>query len=213
MAELYTFRPLFPGSSEPDEIYKVCSVLGSPTMKTWPEGMKLASAMNFTFPRFVKTPLNQLIPNASREAIQVMTDLLTYDPAKRPTAAQALQYPYFKGLNLEELNRQGAPPDAIPKSSVPPSLSANGPAIGIGSSVIASVKQRHRTVRNSQDESNDMSMNGHSKHREKEKDDFDFDLDGMPPQRKHLFVICADLVFTLVIPWCSFLDFLSLHIF
>ena len=28
MAELYMLRPLFPGSSEPDEIYKICSVLG-----------------------------------------------------------------------------------------------------------------------------------------------------------------------------------------
>jgi serine/threonine protein kinase len=28
MAELYTKRPLFPGSSEIDQIYKVCSVLG-----------------------------------------------------------------------------------------------------------------------------------------------------------------------------------------
>ena len=25
MAELYSFRPLFPGSSEPDEIYKICA--------------------------------------------------------------------------------------------------------------------------------------------------------------------------------------------
>ncbi len=38
MAELYTFRPLFPGSSEPDELFKICSVLGSPSQKTWPEG-------------------------------------------------------------------------------------------------------------------------------------------------------------------------------
>lgn len=107
MAELYTLRPLFPGSSEPDEIYKICSVLGSPSMKTWPEGMKLAATMNFTFPRFVKTPLSQLIPNASKEAIQLMTELLRFDPAKRPTAAQALQFSYFKGVNLEELNAQG----------------------------------------------------------------------------------------------------------
>lgn len=95
MAELYTFRPLFPGGSEPDEIYKICSVLGSPTMKTWPEGMQLAAAMNFTFPRFVATPLSQLIPNASREAIKLMTDMMAYDPKNRPTAAQALQYPFF----------------------------------------------------------------------------------------------------------------------
>lgn len=31
MAEVYTFRPLFPGASEVDEIFKVCSILGTPT--------------------------------------------------------------------------------------------------------------------------------------------------------------------------------------
>lgn len=31
MAEVYTFRPLFPGASEVDEIFKACSILGTPT--------------------------------------------------------------------------------------------------------------------------------------------------------------------------------------
>lgn len=30
MAELYTLRPLFPGTSEVDEIFKICQVLGTP---------------------------------------------------------------------------------------------------------------------------------------------------------------------------------------
>lgn len=30
MAELFTFRPLFPGTSEIDEIFKICSILGTP---------------------------------------------------------------------------------------------------------------------------------------------------------------------------------------
>lgn len=30
MAELYMLRPLFPGTSEMDEIFKICSVLGTP---------------------------------------------------------------------------------------------------------------------------------------------------------------------------------------
>lgn len=29
-SELYTFRPLFPGSSEVDQLFKVCSILGTP---------------------------------------------------------------------------------------------------------------------------------------------------------------------------------------
>lgn len=96
MAELFTLRPLYPGTSETDEIFKICSVLGAPTHSTWPEGMKLASSMNFKFPQVVPTPLTALIPNASPEAIQLMTDLMKFDPQKRPTAPQALQYPFFQ---------------------------------------------------------------------------------------------------------------------
>lgn len=29
--ELYTFRPLFPGSSEIDQLFKICALLGTPT--------------------------------------------------------------------------------------------------------------------------------------------------------------------------------------
>lgn len=30
MAEVYTLRPLFPGASEIDTIFKICQVLGTP---------------------------------------------------------------------------------------------------------------------------------------------------------------------------------------
>ena len=50
MAGLYTKRPLFPGTSEPDEVYKICSVLGTPNGRTWEEGVRLANRMGFKFP-------------------------------------------------------------------------------------------------------------------------------------------------------------------
>ncbi|XP_068615661.1 serine/threonine-protein kinase MAK-like [Brachionichthys hirsutus] len=96
MAELYTLRPLFPGNSEVDEIFKICQVLGTVKKMDWPEGHQLASAMNFRFPQCVPTHLKTLIPNASNEAIALMKDLLQWDPKKRPTAVQALRYPYFQ---------------------------------------------------------------------------------------------------------------------
>ncbi|XP_050793811.1 serine/threonine-protein kinase MAK isoform X1 [Gopherus flavomarginatus] len=96
MAELYTLRPLFPGTSEVDEIFKICQVLGTPKKSDWPEGYQLASAMNFRFPQCIPMHLKTLIPNASNEAIQLMTDMLNWDPKKRPTASQALKYPYFQ---------------------------------------------------------------------------------------------------------------------
>ncbi|XP_053344012.1 serine/threonine-protein kinase MAK isoform X3 [Clarias gariepinus] len=96
MAELYTLRPLFPGNSEVDEIFKICQVLGTVKKTDWLEGHQLAAAMNFRFPQCVPTPLKTLIPNASTEALILMKDLLHWDPKKRPTAVQALRYPYFQ---------------------------------------------------------------------------------------------------------------------
>lgn len=99
LAELFTLRPLFPGSSEADEIYKICAIMGSPTIRTWPEGVKLAAQMQFRFPQFIPTPLSQIIPNASPEGIELLQDLLLYDPQQRPTASQALQYAFFQVNN------------------------------------------------------------------------------------------------------------------
>lgn len=96
IAEMYNMRPLFPGSSEPDELYKICSILGSPTASTWPEGLKLAATMNFRFPQFSPTPMSKIVANASPEAIDLITQLCNWDPSKRPNAIQCLQHPYFQ---------------------------------------------------------------------------------------------------------------------
>ncbi len=112
MAELLTLRPLFPGSSEADQIYKICSVLGTPTMRNWPEGIKLAAAMNFRLPQFNPTALQQLIPHASADAIAVITDCLKFDPNQRPTTAQILQYPFFQLSNMLPVPSAGPPAPA-----------------------------------------------------------------------------------------------------
>ncbi|TGZ50350.1 hypothetical protein CRM22_010857 [Opisthorchis felineus] len=98
MAEVYTFRPLFPGSSEIDMIFKICSVLGTPTKSDWPEGYQLAAAMNFRFPQCAPSCLRTLIPNASSEAIQLIGDMIAWNPKRRPTAREALRRPYFKPI-------------------------------------------------------------------------------------------------------------------
>ncbi|XP_062985841.1 serine/threonine-protein kinase MAK [Elgaria multicarinata webbii] len=128
MAELYTLRPLFPGTSEVDEIFKICQVLGTPKKGDWPEGYQLATAMNFRFPQCVSLNLKTLIPNASNEAVQLMSDMLNWDPKKRPTASQALKYPYFQvgqvlGPPLQCLDQKLSHPKSIqlmePKPSLP----------------------------------------------------------------------------------------------
>ncbi|KAL3869478.1 hypothetical protein ACJMK2_042155 [Sinanodonta woodiana] len=96
MSELYTLRPLFPGTSEIDEIFKICNILGTPKREEWEEGHKLAAAMNFRWPQCVPMNFKAIIPNASSEALQVLKDMLLWDPQKRPSSSQCLRYSYFK---------------------------------------------------------------------------------------------------------------------
>jgi len=96
MAELFTLRPLFPGYSEADEIYKICSVIGSPDQKTWSQGLRLATSIQYQFPQFSDNHVSSLIPNASPEAIDLITSLCAWDPNKRPAAAESLKHPFFQ---------------------------------------------------------------------------------------------------------------------
>ncbi|KAI3882334.1 hypothetical protein MKX03_026338 [Papaver bracteatum] len=89
MAELYSFRPLFPGSNPEDRLYRICSVIGSPTLESWPEGVQLANACNIKFPRVPVVHaygLSKMIPSASCEAIDLIKSLCSWDSKKRPTA-------------------------------------------------------------------------------------------------------------------------------
>ncbi|XP_067621603.1 uncharacterized protein [Eurosta solidaginis] len=98
MAELYTFRPLFPGSSEVDQLFKICSVLGTPDKNDWPEGYRLANTIHFRYPECVKVPLNTIVTRSSQSGLDLLEDMLRYDPDKRPTAQQSLKYAYFHAL-------------------------------------------------------------------------------------------------------------------
>lgn len=113
MAEFYCARPLFPGNNEHDQITKICSVLGTPSPQTWPEGYRLAAKIGFSFPSFAPVALERIIPNASFDAIGLMTQMLAYDPQKRPTAADCLKHPYFAKLNAVHLSHErNLSPDA-----------------------------------------------------------------------------------------------------
>ncbi|KAI5656449.1 hypothetical protein M9H77_25242 [Catharanthus roseus] len=123
MSELLTLRPLFPGASEADEIYKICSVIGSPTVSVWAEGLELASVINYQFPQVAGVHLSALVPSASDDAIDLITSLCSWDPCKRPTASEALQHPFFQSCFY-------VPPSLRPKTALaktPPSAGSRIP--------------------------------------------------------------------------------------
>lgn len=73
---------------QPDELHKICTVMGTPTAQSWPEGLQLAAHMGFRFPQLSPQPLAKLVPMASPEAVELMSALCAWDPKRRPTAAQ-----------------------------------------------------------------------------------------------------------------------------
>ncbi|XP_026499923.2 serine/threonine-protein kinase MAK [Vanessa tameamea] len=95
MAELYTCRPLFPGNSEIDQLYKINAILGTPSREEWPDGYMLAETLRFRFPTCAGVPLTRVVPTASPPALALLAALLRYPPRDRPTAPQALRFPYF----------------------------------------------------------------------------------------------------------------------
>ncbi|XP_054723299.1 serine/threonine-protein kinase ICK-like [Uloborus diversus] len=96
MSELYTLQPLFPGRTEIDQVFRICSILGTPDQRDWPDGYRLAAEMNFKFPQFKEMPISSIVRNAGQDGCTLLKDLLRWNPDKRPTAVMAARYPYFQ---------------------------------------------------------------------------------------------------------------------
>ncbi|CAJ0930188.1 unnamed protein product, partial [Mesorhabditis belari] len=96
MAELYMLRPLFPGTSELDQLFKIITILGSPTKEEWAEGYQLAAAMNFRFQNTPATPMEQIVNTIGKDGMKLMMEMMIWNPEKRPTATQCLRSRYFQ---------------------------------------------------------------------------------------------------------------------
>jgi protein kinase len=101
IAELYSGVPLFPGSSEKDQLVRILQVMGTPTKEDWPEGYRLAAQLSFEIPQYEPTSLSKLLPQAPPQAIALIANLLQVPPHKRMTAQQALQHDYFQVKDAE----------------------------------------------------------------------------------------------------------------
>ena len=103
MAEMYLHpQPLFFGNNEKEVLFKICSILGTPNHYTWNEGLQMAKMINIKFPNFNGVELDSIIHDASSDAIDLMKQMLQWDPNKRATAQNLLNHPFFTNYPMSK---------------------------------------------------------------------------------------------------------------
>lgn len=96
-AEMILKKPLFPGDSEIDQLFRIFRTLGTPCEDTWP-GVSQLSDYKSVFPKFEPQNIADAIVNL--KADDILTKLLVFDPSKRISAKNAMLHPYFDDVEL-----------------------------------------------------------------------------------------------------------------
>jgi cyclin-dependent kinase len=93
-AEMAMRQPLFPGDSEIDEIFRIFRLLGTPDEDIWP-GVRSLPDYKPTFPQWHPHDLKGTVTALDDDGIDLLSQMLIYDPAHRISAKRALNHPYF----------------------------------------------------------------------------------------------------------------------
>jgi len=101
-AEMFTGKPLFHGDSEIDQLFRIFRSLGTPTEETWP-GVTAMPDYKANFPCWKSNVLSALCPRMDKTGLDLLAQMLIYDPHRRLSGKAALLHPYFDDLDKEHL--------------------------------------------------------------------------------------------------------------
>ena len=90
-AELVLRQPLFKGEYEIEQLFKIFHLLGTPNKDTWPD---VESLPNYSkeFPKFKPLKFENYFIGLDKYGIDLLKQMLKYDPNQRITAKQALMH-------------------------------------------------------------------------------------------------------------------------
>ncbi|ETO09406.1 protein kinase Crk2, partial [Reticulomyxa filosa] len=122
-AEMLTGRPLFPGTSEKDQLHKIFQLLGTPTLESWPDMDQLPQykyiylckyvyvhiyviacviqkkkKIKPDFPSYDAKDLRKLFPMLDTQGVNLLEGFLQFDPQKRISANDAMNHEYLTDI-------------------------------------------------------------------------------------------------------------------
>lgn len=96
-AEMATGRPLFPGNSDNDQLYRIFRILGTPTRDTWPSIIETPSFKRGQVLRSCQAMSLEPL-GLDETALDLLSSMIRYEPDHRISAQDALEHPYFDEL-------------------------------------------------------------------------------------------------------------------
>ncbi|EEB12563.1 mitogen-activated protein kinase ERK-A, putative [Pediculus humanus corporis] len=98
--EMVMKKAMFPGDSEIDQLFRIFRVLGTPHEGVWP-GVTQLDDYKCRFPVWEPMSLGEeIIPRLDDKGIDLLSNMLKYDPSKRISAMEALDHPFFEKVEF-----------------------------------------------------------------------------------------------------------------
>ena len=106
MAEMYTGRPLFPGTTNEDQLQKIFRLMGTPSERSWP-GISNFPEYKPSQQNFFTQDLRMIFQHMELPALDLLQRMLQLRPEMRISAQEALSHPWFR--DLPQNQRAGQP--------------------------------------------------------------------------------------------------------
>ncbi|KAK9385779.1 kinase-like domain-containing protein [Lipomyces mesembrius] len=123
MAEMYTGRPLFPGTTNEDQLQKIFRLMGTPNERSWPNISQLPNYRS-NFPVYATQDLHTILPQIDPLGLDLLCSMLQLRPENRLSARDALKHPWFTEYNTLRRPAQGLDMPMHPSTGLmgPPQL-------------------------------------------------------------------------------------------
>ncbi|CAG8802117.1 14563_t:CDS:2, partial [Racocetra fulgida] len=109
MAEMYTGRPLFPGTTNDDQLVKIFRIMGTPTEATW-QGVTQYPDYHKQYTAYTAQDMSQLLPMIDRNGMDLLTQIVIQtgpSPMRIPVPPMTVPMQMGAIPTMQTINVQG----------------------------------------------------------------------------------------------------------